>query len=189
MPAGAVGVWYRIDANDEIVFVDEAWERIAGALPAPDGRPGAVTGRPLWEFIGDGITRHIYEQLLVRVRAGRVAQFTLRCDSASYRRLMRMTVAADGEGCVDFRTEPVEIVEREPVTLLLPHANRSSELLRACGWCNRIDVGDAEWTEVEEAVERLRLFERPAVPRLSHGICDPCQARLLEAIEALEQDS
>lgn len=189
MPAGAVGVRYRINARDEIVFVDEAWEAIASALPAPHVRPASVTGRVLWEFIGDGVTRALYEQLLARVRAGRTAQFNLRCDSATYRRLVRMTVAPETEGCVDFRTETLEVHRREPQPLLSLDIPRSDDFVRACGWCNRIDVGTDDWIEVEDAVERLRLFEQDAVPHLSHGVCESCHATLLQTIDDLGQGS
>lgn len=180
---------YRINVRDEIVFVDEAWEALASALPAADVRPGAVTGRVLWEFIGDGVTRALYEQLLARVRAGRTAQFNLRCDSATYRRLVRMTVAPDTDGCVDFRTETLEVREREPIPLLSPDVPRSDAFVRACGWCNRIDVGTDDWIEVEDAVVRLRLFEQEAVPHLSHGVCESCHATLMQTMDDLERNS
>lgn len=183
-----VSVRYRIDARDQIVFVDDAWHHTAATLASAREAANDVTGRLLWDFIGDAVTRRIYEQILARVRAGRVVQFTLRCDSAAYRRLLRMTIRADASGAVDFHTDPIESVPRSPVPLLSPDSPRSASMLRACGWCNRIDVGADEWTEVEEAVERLRLFERAALPHLSHGVCNACHAGLLATIEALEQE-
>ena len=53
----------------------------------------------------------------------------------------------------------------------------SGERLRACGWCNRVDV-DGAWTEVEDATARLGLFERPEVPAVAHGVCGECERRM-----------
>ena len=88
----------------------------------------------------------------------------------------RTTIGADATCAADFRTETLEVVERHPVSLLSPEVTRADALIRACGWCNRIDVGCEDWTEVEEAVGRLALLAREAMPRLSHGICAPCHA-------------
>jgi hypothetical protein len=63
--------------------------------------------------------------------------------------------------------------------LLASDSLRSTELLRSCGWCKRVDVGGGEWAEVEEAVVRLRLFDLPKLPLLTHGMCEGCQARML----------
>ena len=49
-----------------------------------------------------------------------------------------------------------------------------------CGWCDRFEV-DGEWVEVEEAAQRLELFDRAELPTISHGICPDCNALLLAA--------
>lgn len=186
MPAGAVGVQYRIDEKDEIVSVDDAWQHIADGMPLSHVRASEVTGRVLWDFIGDSTTRHIYQRIVARVRAGRTAQFTLRCDTPSLRRLLRMTIRSDANGAVEFCTEPLEEVERATVPLLSIDAARSDELLRACGWCNRVDIDVDNWVEAEVAVEQLQLFERAALPYLTHGLCDRCLEAMEETIAALE---
>ena len=48
-----------------------------------------------------------------------------------------------------------------------------------CSWCRRVNLG-SEGVEVEEAVERLRLFELESLPQISHGCCEPCSQRILE---------
>ena len=64
--------------------------------------------------------------------------------------------------------------------LLDPEAPRGEEVLPMCGWCDRFEV-EGEWVEVEEAARRLRLFARPDLPALSHGICAECSELLLAA--------
>lgn len=51
--------------------------------------------------------------------------------------------------------------------------------LRACGWCCRIDM-DGFWIDVEDAVEKLGMFEFSRLPKLTHGICKDCFADMLE---------
>ena len=64
--------------------------------------------------------------------------------------------------------------------LLAAEAPRSKETLTMCGWCDRFLVG-GEWVEVEEAAARLRLFELPSLPTISHGVCPDCTEMLLAA--------
>jgi hypothetical protein len=33
--------------------------------------------------------------------------------------------------------------------------------------------------EVEDAVAAMRLFERPVLPMLTHGMCEPCFREML----------
>ena len=103
--------------------------------------------------------------------------FPLRCDSPSVRRLLSVQVSPAVSGLVGFRVRTVSEEARPAVPLLGPGTPRARELLRVCGWCNRVDVAGA-WAEVEDAVARLGLFERPAVPAVTHGMCGDCEARM-----------
>ena len=62
---------YRIDRTDTIVSVSDNWATFADAN-AWGGflRPEDVVGHSLWDFIQDLETRHLYEELFRRVRAG-----------------------------------------------------------------------------------------------------------------------
>ena len=88
-----------------------------------------------------------------------------------------MNVTALENGGVRFETRTLQSVDRPPQRLLDRYASRASDLLRICGWCKSVEVGGA-WKEVEEAVDSLRLFERPRLPELTHGICYACYAGL-----------
>lgn len=170
-----VGVRYRINARDEISFVDEDWHRVAvgGQL-----REENVIGRQLWDYITDDSTRRLYEEIIARVRRGHRAQFTLRCDAPAARRLLEMTIRAHAEDEIEFETRTLQVEPRPPVPLLEPDRKRAEEWVRSCAWCSRIHVGAGQWAEVEAAAEHLRLFERDALPRLTHGICEECHDRL-----------
>ena len=55
-------------------------------------------------------------------------------------------------------------------------------LLRACAWCERVDVG-GRWVEPEAAIEHLRTYEWEQPPRFTHGACDSCLPALLRKRE------
>ncbi len=80
---------------------------------------------------------------------------------------------------MEFHTRTLLEEERPTPILLDADVGRSDELLRSCGWCKKFLVGD-EWVEVEEAVQRLRLFQRRRLPSITHGICDGCYEKMNE---------
>lgn len=84
---------------------------------------------------------------------------------------MRVTPIADGE--VLFVTDTLSIEKRPRVALLDVNVPRSNDLIRVCGWCKKVHDGDC-WTEVEEALGRLRLLEYSPLPLMTHGICENC---------------
>lgn len=174
---------YRIDDQDRIVSVSDAWNAFATANDGADAVASRVIGRNLFDFIVDPTTRHLYRKMLARIRGGRSFGFRYRCDAPAVRRLMELR-QSDVRGGVEFRSGPVEEVARE--SLSLPQADGSpgggpDALQRVCGWCNRLDV-EGEWLEIEEALPRLRLLERPSA-QLTHGICEECMTRILESLE------
>ncbi len=177
-------VRYVINANDEITFVGDSWNQFSAANDG-DGLTGEqILGRSLWDFIADESTRQLYQQIVTRVRQGNLTQFTLRCDGPSCRRLLEMRISARPEGAVEFETRTLWSQDRTPVPLLALNTKRSTELLRICAWCNRINVGFGSdlWVEVEEATERLHLFERDRIPELTHGICDDCMTAMTKTL-------
>jgi len=143
----------------------------------------AVLGRVLWASISDEATRHLYQQIVERVRSGgNQAQFKLRCDSPSRRRHLQMTIRAVGTGIIEFETQSLGSDERPPLALLARATPCSTDLIRACSWCNRIDVGSDSWMDAEGAVRKLELFEARRMPQLTHGICAACAATMASSL-------
>jgi hypothetical protein len=89
-----------------------------------------------------------------------------------------MEVSGGPGGGVEFRTQVLSEEGREPQPLLERGRPHSEEFVRVCSWCKKVDVG-GRWAEVEEAVARLGLFDRPLLPQLTHGICEDCYARMV----------
>jgi len=172
---------YRIDGTDRIVAVGESWLRFAAANGAPSLTREAVVGQSLWDFVAGRETREIWTALLGRVRAGRrIARLPFRCDGPAVRRFLTVEVSARDDGAVEIATRLLREEVRPPVQLLDPEAERSSEILRLCSWCKRVETPEQGWLETEAAIEVLDLFGRRQVPKVSHGMCLDCEGRTLE---------
>jgi hypothetical protein len=172
---------YRVNAKDEIVFVSPGWDRFAASNDGDGVMSSLILNRPLWQFISDPTTRELYREILARIRSGRSLRFDLRCDSPACRRLLEMIVTPAADGDVDFCTHVLHAEDRESQALLDPGVARSEKALRDCSWCNRIEI-DGEWLEVEDAIDRLHLFEQSYLPSMLHGICEPCFAKMTETL-------
>lgn len=174
-------ILYRVNDQDEIVFVNEEWDRFAGANAGEAVTSSQVLHRPLWDFIIDSTTRELYRQVLKRIRDGRSLRFTFRCDSPMCRRLLEMDVHRGEHSTVEFRTRTISEESRLAPDLPESSGAGSGDLLRVCGWCKQVFVGGS-WAEVEEAVAQLRLFHRPVLPSMTHGICERCYQEMTKTL-------
>lgn len=167
---------YRIDAGDIITAVNPDWDAFARENEGAHLTGEHVVGRDLWAFIGDFETAQIYRAVLARLRGGAVVPpLPFRCDSPALRRFMELHLrAVTDDGGVELEARLLRSEPREAVALLDPAAPRDDELLRMCSWCKRVAVTESQWCEVEEAAQRLRLFERDRLPELTHAMCDRC---------------
>jgi hypothetical protein len=166
-------VIYWIDRADTILRVNDAWDAFALANDAPELVADRVTGESLWQFVVESTTRHLYRQMMVRVRAGAFLRFALRCDSPRLKRRLSMTISPDGD-CVRYETHVIGEEPHAGVKLWQRNAQRRDDFVRVCSWCNRVEDGNL-WIEVEEAIRRNGMFEEPVPPTLTHGICPQCQ--------------
>lgn len=181
---------YRLDALDRITHVNRAWLSFAVENESDALTPEAVLRRPLWDFIADNETRHVYRMILSRVRSsGKEVRLPFRCDSPSIRRFMEMEISPLPEGAVEFKCRLLRAESRPSVGLLDPAADRSGEFVQICGWCKRIRLDTGEWVETEEAVKRLDLFGAKKLPRLTHGICPDCHRVAMKEIGRAEGDA
>lgn len=170
---------HRIDADGHIVFVNTDWLDFATENGWPVSSANLI-GSPLSAYIADRETQHLYRLIIDTTRAHRrTVVFNYRCDSPDCRRFLEMSIHHDqASDTVEFRSRVLRLEPRPTVALLEPtDRTRSSDLLNLCGWCKSAQVDD-QWVEVEEAVRRLRLFDRKQLPLLSHGICPSCLGSL-----------
>jgi hypothetical protein len=164
-----------IDAADRFTEVNDRWVTFAAENASPHLTRDTVLGRPLWDFITGEETRQLYRGVLTNVRrTGRTVELPFRCDSPRVRRFLRMAISPLPDGSVRFEIRAEREEPREPVFLLDPAARRSDELVTICAWCKHVRLPHGEWVATENAVHRLRLFERELMPSLSHGMCPSC---------------
>lgn len=173
---------YVVNAEDILISVDGEWDGFALDNGGPEATTGRVLGRSIWNFIADGSTRQIYRHVLTKVRLTRVSmRFPFRCDGPDCRRFLEMHIVPGSDHSVRFHSRTLR-VERRPRQPLLDSARtRGDTLLRMCSWCKKINV-DGEWLEAEAAIEKGKLFDTPALPAITHGICDTCRQEMLERI-------
>ncbi len=171
-------VAYRINARDLLINVSGDWERFALENAAPQLVANQVLGRSLWEFIFDAETRMLYKALLAKVRTGKSPfNVEFRCDASHLRRYIRLTMLPLSKDRVNFVGTVLKVEPRDSIGLLDPDISRSDDLLTICSWCKSVLLPDGRYTEVEEAVDNLGLYQRDAQPALSHGICPACLSK------------
>jgi hypothetical protein len=173
---------YEIDAADRITAVGDRWLAFARENDAPSLTPEAVLGRSLWDFVAGDQTRVLYQEILRRVREhGVQIILPFRCDSPAYRRWMRLVITPRGEGSVRLDCVLERKLERLNLGILDPASRRSRDELPICSCCKRVAV-ESDWLEPEDAVTRLYELAEEPYPRLSHVVCEACEAAAKRAI-------
>lgn len=169
---------YVIDGNDCFLSANGEWFDFARENGAGHLTLERLLGRSVWDFIAGRETRQLYRVLLKGVREGRsITRVPYRCDSPNRRRYMELGISRNADGSVVFCSWLVGQEEREAVALLDQGVSRNEELIAMCSWCNKVRVGEVDWVEAEEAVRVLGLFNAPALPQISHGMCGECAGR------------
>lgn len=174
---------YELNARDEISSVNEEWLRFALANHGDPLQPAQILGRPVWDFMSDVETQHIYSLLHRRVRAdGAPVRLCFRCDAPDRRRLLDLEISAGPEQRLIYRIRTRKEQERQPVPLLEPQRQRSDDFVTICGWCERVAVPLHGWLEIEKAIAALPVLVAPRPPQLTHGICEVCAQGLYGAL-------
>ncbi|MBE0576622.1 MAG: hypothetical protein IH613_12095 [Desulfuromonadales bacterium] len=176
---------YQIDAQDRIDYVGGDWVAFARANQAAASCfPDQVIGRPLWDFIDGMETRHLYHVVLKKVRSLQLAvKLPFRCDAPDRRRFLELLITPVSPDRLQFMSTLLREELRDPLAILLVDAQRSEELIKMCSMCKRIETPlDTCWSEVEEALAALAVFNADRVPQITHGICPDC---LLQARKTL----
>jgi hypothetical protein len=176
---------YRIDDDDNIVYVSENWSQFAADNDAHEScMPPFVLNKSIWDYIFDQETAHLYQILLDKVRKQKTAvNIPFRCDSPDCRRYMRITIKYLTDGHIEFVSKIIKIEWRAPQLLLDAHVARSGEVVRICSFCKKIAISENDWVETEQAVEKMGLFEKEKLPQLTHGLCPCCYESLMEKLE------
>lgn len=155
---------YQVDAN---------WVAFAAENGLPALTAEAVTGKSLWNYLLNSTSKQFYKIFMAEVRkTGRPITVPFRCDSPECRRFMKLCLLSLPDGALEFRSGLIREEARPRVNLLDPEFPRTEEFLTMCAWCKKVKAPD--WMEAEDAVQRLKFFDQPQLPRISHGICEDC---------------
>lgn len=177
---------YRVDAQNRLTSANAAWYDFARENGSQTLDRGSVMGCSLWNFIGDSETRHLFEIVFARVRQkGKPVTLSYRCDAPNLRRFMQLEIRPLPEAGIEFSSRILRQEARPRVALLDDTAGRADTFLTICAWCKKVALPDETWVEVEQAVERLNLFEGPILPRISHGVCPACMGEVERTLELL----
>jgi len=172
---------YRVSADGVIEEIGGPWEEFARANAAPELAEPPV-GRRLDGFITGASTRGLIRKRMAKVRVGaRAIEVSYRCDGPDCRRFMRLRIEPGDDGSLLFRSCILREEPRARVPLMEFRAPRSANLIKMCAWCNRFEVDDG-WLEVEDAVEKLKLFDVSLPPDISHGVCPACEEDVQKAV-------
>jgi len=175
---------YRIDAADRLTYVNDAWLQFARNNQGESVMPELVLGRKMWVCVSDETVRALYQQMIERARAGWPVQFTYRCDAPAKRRTFAMEIRRVRTGVVEFVSTLLHEEARPPVALLEPGRKRDERFAKICSWCQKVAMPDGTWVPVEAAVKALHLLESEQMPHLTHGICAPCEAKVMASLSA-----
>lgn len=167
---------YRIDENDNIVFVSENWSKFAIDNDATETCiPPLILNKPIWKFIGDIETIYLYQLVINRIRIDKkTVEIPINCDSPSLRRFMKITIKPFVENQIEFTSKILNLEKREYLSVLSKNAPRTDKFLKICSYCKKIAVSEIEWVDTERAIESLKLFQKDKLPQLTHGVCPAC---------------
>ena len=168
---------YIIDDKDFIQIIDnQSWDTFYKNNNYNDACiSSAVQNKSIWSFIEDFETRHLYENLVERVRTYKQQiSIPFRCDSPTKRRFLKLTIIPLENSFIKFVSKIEKVEERENIELLNYNREHSDKLLRVCSMCKKIEIKENLWDEVEVAIKVLKLFNQKKLPMLTHGLCPFC---------------
>lgn len=167
---------YRIDGNDNIIYVSDNWNKFAKDNGASKScLLSFVLNKPLWDFIADIETIHLYKLLVEMARTKKKSiTVPIRCDSPNLRRFIEIIIKPLPGNSVEFSSQIIRVEQRDFLEILDTTVDRSEDLVCICSYCKKIEVSENEWLDTEKAVEFLDLFKSAELPQLTHSVCPVC---------------
>lgn len=174
---------YRIDADNNIQWVDENWMPFACDNQAQELDPKNVIGTPLFHYVTGTGAQHLYHMIIDRVRQSQLpAVIPFRCDGPDVRRFMELRITPCDNGAVELEGRILREEPRRRVPLFDLTVKRTGDFVKMCSWCKKVQVNE-EWKEVEDALEEMKLFNEHEQPQLTHGVCPACSESIRQELE------
>jgi len=166
---------YRINSRDEIYYTSGNWDTFALENGGLKCQSEYILGRKIWEYIDSVEIRQLYHDIAARVlQTGKSATIPINCDSPALRREMLLTVVRLPGNEIEYRSQLIRTIPREPIDLLQGGRTHDGTLLQMCCYCKSIAVSAELWLPTELAIVELDLFHRESLPGISHGVCPAC---------------
>lgn len=174
---------YKIDAENNIVSVNDEWLEFGIENGSPDLTASSVLGKNILSFIADLETIGIFTELIELVREkGCPITIRFRCDAPATERSMEMKISALPAGHIEFRNRMLKAKERPPVAILDSSLPRTRTPLTLCSWCKSAHTAFG-WLPLEDTINIMGYLDTEKMPLLTHGICPSCEADLLKTIK------
>ncbi|MCX7770323.1 MAG: hypothetical protein N2202_04480 [Proteobacteria bacterium] len=177
---------YRINNDDIIYSIEGAWDKFALENDGlPDNKSTNILGNPLWRYIKDFETKHIYKLIIDHVRLlKKEITIPIMCDGPDTKRFLDLTIIPLDNGKIEFQSLIKKEVKRKPVSILKKIVKREGNFLKMCSYCKTIKVDETTWMETAKAVKYLKIFNKPVLPHISHGICPDCYNNIMKELES-----
>lgn len=167
-------IFYRVDAQDVIIDIGQAWEGFASENHGDSAFGDHVLGTSMYDHIVDDPTRQLYRDLLAEVRRGNeMVRFDYRCDSPQLCRQMRMLLVPREAGSVDFYSETLWVQPRR-LPLHVQHKYGAFPALIRCSLCGRVRQ-KGKWQDVIDAVQEGFVLNHELPLLVAYGVCDQCR--------------
>lgn len=190
------GVAYVTNSSGMIVALGNGgWRAFAQDNGAAQLAAEPLVGRSLFDFIGGDAVKASYTRLHEKLvaRPQRKVSFAFRCDAPETRRDMLMSMSAiagdAGQPLILYQSQLLREESRPAIPLFraLGQTRRSAgsgvkPVVVLCSYCQRvawpagIDTSGAEWIAPEVHYARGGSAEAD----VSHGVCPPCFAALVD---------
>lgn len=165
---------YKLNRNNVIDEVNDAWIEAATNLRAFTLLPDQVIGQELQQFIADSATYQHFTRILDLTRENKEFEFCYRCDTPNQKRIFKTAVAASWNGAVELSHHLITTQQLDQ-----PYITRDvlpTRKVMRCSNCARLRI-NTEWVEPEMALS-AGLLDQPQTINLSYTICQDCSNNL-----------
>lgn len=176
---------YRINEQDIIYSIEGPWDEFALENDGyPENQSKNILGNPIWKYITDFETKHIYKLILDHVRLlKKEITIPIMCDAPTMLRFIDLTIIPLVDNNIEFVSQITKEVKRQRVNILDKNISRNEQIIKMCSYCKAIQVDENNWMETAEAVSHLKLFNKKTLPKISHGVCSICYNSLMQELE------
>ncbi|GAB4277216.1 MAG: hypothetical protein Kow0065_24140 [Methylomicrobium sp.] len=169
-------VEYRVDRDNRIIWVNDAWQCFAAQNGGVDLTDERVIGQSVLEFVSGKVSKQYWELLLDSVRTGcQPLMIEYRCDSPDMRRNMLMQLRPNEFGTVHIVSLLLSSQQRSRAIDIRCAKQRSKQTSMRCSVCNRVKYHES-WREVDDIFASAKT--QLPILLVTYAICPDCRAML-----------